>query len=87
MSDPIESNGGAEAEPATLPKNAAGGVRQGWRFFHCEDCEYRWKAATRDWRSPSGDNCPRCGEWWFPYHSEADDALPVDRMGNLLLNK
>lgn len=61
-------------------------VRQGWRFFHCEDCEHRWKEATRDWRSPSGENCPRCGEWWFPYHGEADASLPVDDMGNLLPN-
>lgn len=57
---------------------------QGWRYFHCEDCEHRWKEATRDYKSPSGENCPRCGEWWFPYFSEADDSLKVDASGNLI---
>lgn len=61
-------------------------VRQGWSFFHCEACEHRWKEASRDWRSPSGANCPRCGEWWFPYHGEADASLSVDNMGNLVQN-
>jgi len=58
--------------------------RTGYRFFHCEDCGHRWKEATRDRFSPSGENCPRCGEWWFPYHGEADPNLKVDKSGNLI---
>ena len=76
-----ETQGGADARDC-VPRL----VRQGWRFFHCEACEHRWKEASRDWRSPSGANCPRCGEWWFPYHGEADASLSVDNMGNLVPN-
>lgn len=78
--------------PKTTNELAADGgraprlVRQGWRFFHCEDCEHRWKESTRDWRSPSGECCPRCNECWSPYHGESDESLAVDRMGNLVPN-
>jgi hypothetical protein len=60
------------------------GPYQGWRYFHCIDCEHRWKLPTRDYRSPSGDNCPRCHAWTFPHNAEPDPSLPVDDMGNLI---
>ncbi len=47
------------------------------------DCEHRWKWPSRDALSPSGENCPRCDEWCFPYHSEIDATIPCDDMGNL----
>jgi len=58
-------------------------VRRGWRQFHCSECEHRWKWPSRDALSPSGENCPRCDEWCFPYHSEIDATIPCDDMGNL----
>lgn len=58
-------------------------VRRGWRHFHCSECEHRWKWPSRDALSPSGENCPRCDEWCFPYHSEIAATIPCDEMGNL----
>lgn len=67
--------------------------RQGYRFFRCtagDDadnppaCDWEWKEATRDIHSPSGVDCPSCGAWTFPHHSELDTTLAVDSMGNLL---
>ena len=40
-----------------------------WLYFHCVDCEHRWKLPSRDAAWPSGDKCPRCGEWCHPYDS------------------
>lgn len=59
-------------------------LRQGWRFFKCEECGYNWKETTRDHFSPSGECCPKCCGWCFPYHREYDSSLSVDHMGNLL---
>ena len=56
----------------------------GWRLFKCEDCEHLWKEATRNSAAPNGENCPRCGEWVFPYHSEPDSTLKTDARGNLV---
>lgn len=60
-------------------------VRQGWRFFRCEDCEAEWRSPSRDARSPSGDGCPECGSWVHPNHYELDESLPVDLWGNLMI--
>lgn len=59
-------------------------VRQGWRAFDCDECGRKWEWPSRDRFSPSGENCPDCGEWLFPHASRADETLPVDTMGNLL---
>jgi hypothetical protein len=56
---------------------------KGWRLFRCEECQHEWKLATRDYNSPSGENCPKCDEWEFPYFGEPDDSIPSDKMGNL----
>lgn len=58
--------------------------RQGWRYFKCDDCEHMWKEKSRDCHSPSGDNCPRCGDWAFPFNVEPDATIPVDKWGNLI---
>lgn len=39
---------------------------------------------TRDFASPSGESCPICNEWEFPYKRRPDQNLEVDKMGNLL---
>jgi len=59
--------------------------RAGWRYFRCEDCGHLWKQTTRDCDSPSGENCPRCGEWWFPYLAERDATIVIDELGSLVL--
>ncbi len=58
-------------------------VRRGWRFFHCGECEHRWKWPSRDALSPSGENCPRCDEWCHPFNHEIDASIPCDKSGNL----
>ena len=58
-------------------------VRQGWRAFDCDACGRKWEWPSRDRFSPSGENCPDCGEWLFPHANRADETLPVDSMGNL----
>ena len=58
-------------------------VRQGWRAFDCYECGRKWEWPSRDRFSPSGENCPDCGEWLFSHANRADEALPVDSMGNL----
>jgi hypothetical protein len=55
----------------------------GWCLFRCDSCEHLWKEPTRDCASPSGENCPRCGEWQFPYHAAPDSSLKTDALGNL----
>lgn len=59
-------------------------LRMGWRYFHCTDCGRKWKEATRDCFSPSGDNC-KCGEWLFPENGLVDLNLPVDSSHNLTM--
>ena len=58
-------------------------VRRGWRFFHCGECEHRWKWPSRDALSPSGENCPRCNEWCHAFNHEIDASIPCDSSGNL----
>lgn len=60
-----------------------GSPRAGWRFFLCNDCGEMWRASTRDFRSPSIDDCS-CGNSVPPYAGESDPSLPVDRAGNLI---
>ncbi len=59
-------------------------TRQGWRKFFCHECDSEWREATRDYTSPSGSNCPQCGDWEFPVAGDADPNIPVDTFGNLL---
>ena len=58
-------------------------VRQGWRAFECDECGHKWEWPSRDRFSPSGENCPKCGEWLFPCGNREDATLPVDDSGNL----
>ncbi len=58
-------------------------VRRGWRAFECQECSTKWEWPSRDRFSPSGENCPNCGDWEFPCGSRADDDIPVDEYGNL----
>lgn len=58
-------------------------TRVGWRRFECDECGHQWEWPSRDRHSPSGENCPECGQWVFPCGSRADDTLPVDTWGNL----
>lgn len=72
--------------PADLQKlhnKSAVTVRRGWRYFHCGECEHRWKWPSRDALSPSGEDCPRCKVWVHPYNGEIDPAIPCDDSGNL----
>lgn len=63
--------------PATAP------TRRGWRYFECSECGLRWEWPSRDRFSPSGEDCPSCGEWVFPRGHREDASLPVDDSGNL----
>jgi hypothetical protein len=56
----------------------------GWRQFECCECEHNWREETRDHKSPSGSNCPKCGEWEFPYASNSDATMKTDPFGNLI---
>lgn len=71
----------SKTDDAAPALGCGGLVRRGWRFFEC--CG-KWKLPTRDYQSPSGEDCPHCGEWTFPHHGEPDESLPCDAMGNLL---
>ena len=55
----------------------------GWRHFECCECEHQWREKSRDHQSPSGSNCPKCGEWEFPYTSNSDETIKTDPFGNL----
>jgi predicted RNA-binding Zn-ribbon protein involved in translation (DUF1610 family) len=59
-------------------------VQVGWRYFECPDCGEQWREASRDCRSPSGDDCACCAEFVSPKSYTADDAIPVDASGNLI---
>lgn len=56
---------------------------QGWRIFHCEECGAKWESASRDFASPSGEDCEECGAWVFPNDARPDATLPVNEFGNL----
>jgi hypothetical protein len=58
-------------------------TRRGWRHFACDECKHEWKEASRDCWSPSGENCPNCGEWNTPQDATPDLTLPCNEMGNL----
>ncbi len=61
--------------------------RQGYRQFHCEDCGITWEEATRDYMSPSGEDCPKCWMWIHPEGRRPAPWLPIDEMGNLKDNR
>ena len=62
-------------------------MKQGWRAFKCPECPFGWAEPCRDHKSPSGEHCPCCNEPVFPYRSWADEALPIDKNGNLTTGK
>lgn len=60
-------------------------IRRGWRKFRCDECGHVWEWATRDRLSPSGENCPECGDQCFPYENREDASIPADNMGNIMI--
>jgi len=56
----------------------------GWRVFHCDACGEKWESASRDYASPSGEECASCGEWIFPHAARADETLLCNEYGNLI---
>jgi len=59
-------------------------TRRGTRYFDCPECKYSWSHVSRDAASPSGKNCPKCGEFCQPTRYELDSSISVDRLGNLI---
>lgn len=68
-------------------------ITPGYRYFHCDDCNYTWREKCRDVDSPSGSSCQKCLESEDPdvsafpvspvgraYHPEWN----VDKNGNLI---
>ncbi len=60
-------------------------LRMGWRHFECPDCSRKWREATRDCFSPSGEDCAKCGTTAHPYHGVVDLTLAVDASMNLTM--
>ena len=56
----------------------------GWRYFHCDDCGYKWHEASRDCKSPSTETCPECYMAVWAYKSVVDESLKTDGSGNLI---
>ena len=55
--------------------------------FHCDDCDTRWLDVSRDWQSPSGDDCPVCGCWCHSHRAtteEFDALCPVREVSEVL---
>lgn len=44
----------------------------GWRSFLCGECGHPFELRTRDHKTPSGEDCPQCGEFVFPNSSRED---------------
>lgn len=59
-------------------------LRMGWRHFECSECGRKWREATRDCFSPSGDDC-KCGAFTHPFYGAVDLNLPVDASMNLTM--
>lgn len=66
-----------------LSEKTARPLMCGWRVFRCDACGAQWEAASRDYASPSGEDCA-CGEWVMPHAFRPDDTLPIDKFGNLI---
>lgn len=56
----------------------------GYRFFSCDECGAHWSEKSRDCFSPSGEICPKCGEFIRPFNNEEHPEWPVDKSGNLV---
>jgi hypothetical protein len=69
-----------------MSKQGVGMTWQGWRSFKCNACGHKWSWPSRDYRSPSGEDCPKCGGWESPCASRPDESLRVDQSGNLKAN-
>lgn len=63
--------------------NSSKPVLAGWRLFHCDECGAKWESASRDYASPSGEDCEKCGAWVFPHLRRPDPTLTVNAFGNL----
>ena len=55
--------------------------------YHCDDCGTRWLDMSRDWRSPSGDDCPLCDRWCHSHRASTEefDDLHASRTVRLAL--
>ena len=59
----------------------------GFRFFECEDedCDFKWRVATRDCESPSGAHCEACGDFCYPVDCEPHLEWKTDENGNMFV--
>lgn len=57
--------------------------RQGWQYYECEDCDYKWRETTRDYTSHSMAQCPECKGVEDVITGELDQTIKVDQNGNL----
>lgn len=58
--------------------------RQGWRKFICEECGFVYRLKTRDFHSLSSESCPKCQFDNKPEYGWLDEALKIDKFGNLI---
>lgn len=59
-------------------------LEPGYRIFECGECNIIWMISSRDYRTPSGEDCPDCGEWMDnPVRCFSDSSLKTDNSGNL----
>lgn len=56
---------------------------QGWRYFHCEKCKFKWRETCRDASTPSGSICPRSKHITSPFKFKLDATVQVDDHKNL----
>lgn len=59
----------------------------GWRYFHCEECGYKFSEKCRDCTSPSGSICKNCHQQVSPVDYEMHLEWPVDAHKNLLVEQ
>jgi hypothetical protein len=58
---------------------------RGHRSFECEECGHKWETPCRDHKTPSGEHCPECQEFFaHPYKSREDLTLRIDSSRNLI---
>jgi hypothetical protein len=55
----------------------------GYTKYVCE-CGRQWREKSRHCESPSGSDCPACGEFVYPSGFERHYEWPTDAAGNLL---
>jgi hypothetical protein len=63
----------------SLPKKT---LIPGYRFFECSE-GHEWEDRSRDYRSPSADHCPECGDIGEYRGGEPHPEWETDQFGNL----